>query len=88
MFLPEGSVPRTRLCRIHGSEILDSNNVPCVHIREMSAEYVYSILGGNKVILKPSIDSNSGKGIIIFVPEDNRYISYDGRKILDTEIYQ
>lgn len=54
------ALPRTIVCRINGSMLLDENyNVIRKPIKDIINNY-------NKVLLKPTVDSNSGKGILLF----------------------
>lgn len=65
------SCPLTILCRVNGSEILDGNfNI----IRSDIDNY---LLGVQELILKPSIDSSSGRGIIKFTKSRGAYVSVD-----------
>lgn len=64
--------PRTVVCRINGSQVLD-------------AEYCYADMDLSKyigtaksLILKPTIDSCSGQGIIKFIKKDGVFVSTDG----------
>ena len=67
--------PRTVLCRINGSVILDDNYLP--------AKTDFMIYAGdiNELILKPSVDSCSGKGIIKFIKEGDYFVSKTEDKI-------
>lgn len=67
--------PKTILCRINGSVILDSNYLPA---KSDLTTYIGDI---KEVILKPSVDSCSGNGIIKFVREGDWFISQTKEKI-------
>ena len=66
------NVPRTIVCRINGSHLLDAEYK--LAEKELS-EYIG---GAESLILKPSIDSSSGRGIIKFVKKGDKYVSTDG----------
>lgn len=66
---------KTILCRVNGGSILDGEFQPITSIDEQ--------LKVNGLILKPSIDSNSGVGITVFRKEGNVYKNNQGR-ILDS----
>lgn len=38
----------------------------------------------DRVLIKPSIDTSSGKGVMIFERHDDKYVSFDGTDTLDT----
>ena len=65
-------VPRTILCRINGSNLLDGN------FQKADKEFSCYFDGVSDVILKPSVESSSGVGIIKFVKSGGTYISVDG----------
>ena len=81
--LQEGAVPRTILCRIHGDEIVDEERKKSAIEYNSSPTELFAILGGGKIILKPTIGSSSGRNIHIFEPQCNRYVSHDGKNVLD-----
>ena len=70
------NVPRTIVCRINGSHLLDAEYK--LAEKELS-EYID---GAESLILKPSVDSSSGRGIVKFVKKGNAYFSTDGEIIL------
>ena len=70
------NVPRTIVCRINGSQLLDSEYK--LAEKELS-EYIGDT---ENLILKPTIDSSSGRGIIKFIKKDGAFISTDGEVIL------
>lgn len=70
------NVPRTIVCRINGSQLLDAEYKNAY--RDLS-EYVGAT---ESLILKPSVNSCSGRGIIKFVKKDNTFVSTSGDIIL------
>lgn len=65
-------VPRTIVCRINGSQLLDAE----YRLAEKDlTEYIGEV---DSMILKPTVDSSSGRGIIKFVKKGNAYVSTDG----------
>ena len=67
-------LPKTILCRVNGSLIMDENYHP------ISNEKINSYLSSyNRVILKPSIDSSSGVGVMLFTKySDGRWFYKKG----------
>lgn len=65
--------PLTLVCRMGGGPILDSD------LKTLTKSFDIYFEGYDRVILKPSVDSGSGKDIHLFVREDGKFISkYDG----------
>lgn len=84
ILFPNGAVPETYLCRMQGGQILDNKLSVSQMTKESTASDIYNYLGGKIVILKPSLDSSSGRNIMKFIPKDNRYVSSsDEETILD-----
>lgn len=76
-----GTMPRTILRRIGGSSLLDNNYR--LYNGEISAAISCEV---NRLILKPSVDSNSGNGVELFVKnEQSRYANSKSGKILSNE---
>lgn len=69
-------VPRTILCRINGSQLLDAEYR--LAEKELS-EYIGET---DNLVLKPSGDSRSGRGIIKFIKVGDAFVSTDGNTIL------
>ena len=64
-------LPDTILCRINGCEILNEKNIPL-----MENEIFPLLLNYSRVILKPSIDSCGGAGVMLFEKmKDGRWIA-------------
>ena len=75
-------VPRTIVCRINGSQLLDAE------YRKADKE-LFEYIGETEVlILKPTVYSSSGQGIVKFVKKGNAYVSMDGEKILSKAYLQ
>lgn len=70
--LGKEKVPRTFVCRINGSILLDST------FRPLSTDIVAVCKNLKRIILKPSIDSSSGRGIELFRLENGVYINEKG----------
>lgn len=72
----EENVPRTIVCRINGSQLLDAEYK--IAEKELS-EYIGE---ANSLILKPTVDSSSGRGIVKFIKKGDVYVSTDGETVL------
>lgn len=85
---PHSILPKTFLCRIEGGGILAADFArPIVNGNELdwniSAKDVACFIGDyDKIVLKPSQDSHSGQGVMLFEKENGRYVSKDGQ-VLD-----
>ena len=66
-------VPRTVVCRINGSRLLDAEYR--LAEKELS-EYIGET---DNLILKPSGDSRSGRGVIKFIKKGDAFVSMDGK---------
>lgn len=88
VLLPEDAVPHTILCRIQGGEILDVDRYKAKIGFNASAESYLNYIKVSRIVLKPSINSNSGKGVMLFVRNTNRYMSSDGKQVLDGQFLQ
>lgn len=83
-FFGEGICPKTYLCRINGGPILGGNYVPLSVTLE---DFLSSKAPHNfKVVLKPSIDSCGGEGIIIFEKKENKWISINSTDVLNDNL--
>ena len=73
-YIQKEYLPKTILCRVNGSLIMDENYHP------ISNEKFNSYLSSyNRVILKPSIDSSSGVGVMLFTKySDGRWFYKKG----------
>lgn len=69
-------VPRTVVCRINGSQLLDAE------YRLAEKELPDYIGETDNLVLKPSGDSRSGRGVIKFIKEGDAFVSTDGKTIL------
>ena len=65
--ITKDSVPKTLICRINGSVLLDNNLMP------FEKDVISICENHERVILKPSIDSSSGQGIIVFELKGDKY---------------
>lgn len=70
------NVPRTIVCRINGSQLLNAEYK--LAEKELS-EYIGE---AENLILKPTVGSCSGRGIIKFVKKGNAFVSTDGKTTL------
>lgn len=78
-YLKKDILPKTVLCRIGGSLILNDQFVPV-------SQPINSYLNNyNKVILKPSIDTSSGIGVELYQKTDNQWINVKNRQNLTFE---
>lgn len=73
------NLPPTLLCRINGSEILDGNFVP------LSKPLSFYLKGEKDVIIKPSVGSSSGNGIVKFTKQNDEWHSCVDGRVMDTE---
>lgn len=71
-------VPHTILCRMNGSKLLDSE------YKVADGDIMDYIGDETELILKPSIDASSGKGIIKFIRKGQEFVSTDNTHILST----
>jgi len=69
----EENVPRTIVCRINGSHLLDAE------FKKAEKDLSEYIGEAESLILKPTVNSCSGRGIIKFVKKGNVFISTDGK---------
>jgi hypothetical protein len=72
-------VPQTFLCRMNGGSLLDRNLKP---ISGSISEYLQET---SSIILKPTIGSSSGRGVMLFVKKNNTFISVDSMTELTEE---
>ena len=70
------NVPRTIVCRINGSQILDAE------YKKAEKDLSEYIGGAETLILKPTVESCAGRGIIKFVKKGDAFVSTDGRTTL------
>lgn len=83
VILPAGSVSPTILCRMHGGTIMSGDFTPLSDNELLTDVGLSKIARVDELILKPSIDSNSGNGVTKFILRDNKYLSSDGTHVLD-----
>lgn len=83
LLLPDGYVPCTILSRMQGGAIFNNDRQKVAINKNTDAESLFAIIGGGKMILKPSLDSSSGRRVMAFVPDKNKYVSSDGKVLLD-----
>lgn len=88
VLLPSGTVPATLLCRINGSNILDGNRLKSAIGWDATAEHLFARMGGGKIILKPSIDSSSGRRVMMFYPQNNKYVTQDNMVLDGRFLYE
>lgn len=88
VLLPFSTIPRTLLCRINGSDILDDNHMKCAIGRDATAGCLFARIGGGKIILKPSIDSSSGRRVMMFYPQNNKYMTRDNMVLDGRFLYE
>lgn len=63
-FVPAEALPATIVCRMGGSQLLDANHAPATgRLNALLEPY-------SRVILKPSTDTNSGLGVMLFTKSD------------------
>ena len=72
-------VPKTLLCRINGGNLLDGQ---FMFADKPIATYIHDC---DTLILKPSSNSCSGKGIIKFVKDGDRYVTVDKMTVLSKD---
>lgn len=80
------NVAETIIARINKSRLLNALLEP-IHnlnkaIKDISVQELSSYLveqGCEKIVLKPSVDSSSGNGVMLFVKDKNVFISSDGK---------
>lgn len=75
LYVPKDALASTILCRINGSRLLDNNY--CL----LSSDLNQTLNAYQKVILKPSIDSDSGKGVMQFIRCGNDWLFVKDKKI-------
>lgn len=75
----EEYVPRTIICRINNSCLLDAN------FQEANEDLYHYITNAEKLILKPSLGACSGRGILLFHKEDGQFFSHDKSVVLSKE---
>lgn len=69
-------VPRTIVCRINGGNLLDPDF--CQADKDLS----YYIGETRRLVLKPSLGGCSGKGVMLFHRDGNRFLSHDKNFVL------
>lgn len=72
-------VPRTIVCRINGGNLLDADF--CQADKNLS----YYIGDTKTLVLKPSLGGCSGKGVMLFHKDGNRFLSYDKNFVLSED---
>lgn len=85
--LAGGGIPKTIVCRINNSRILDNEFKPI----NKSIDEILSGLSDNikKLVLKPSNDSNSGSGVILFVRDfENKWKNHINNDYLREEFLE
>ncbi len=70
------NVPRTIVCRVNGGQLLDAE------FRLAEKELPEYIGETESLILKPSGDSRSGRGVVKFIKKGDVYVSTDGKTTL------
>lgn len=76
VLLGKDALPSTILCRINGSCLLDGDFHPLT-------QEIEEVIGKReKVLLKPSVDSDSGHGVFLFKKEKDNYKSVSSSDIL------
>ena len=73
------NVPRTIICRINGSNLLDAE------YKKASGDLSEYTGNSTNLILKPSVDASSGGGIIKFEKKGKDFVSIDGKITLSKE---
>lgn len=71
------AVPGTAVCRMNGGVLLDSN------LKPIKADLNTVLRKYKKLILKPSVGSSSGRGIMLFIERDGVWTVADSNVILD-----
>ena len=74
-------LPSTLLCRMNGSCILDSE----YNVFEFADDLAIKYQNVSAVILKPSVDTSSGKGVIKFTRNNGRFVNSEGH-VLNKEL--
>lgn len=73
------NVPRTIVCRIHGSCLLNAD------YEKADKQLSYYMGDSESVILKPCVGTNSGRGILKFVKRDGVFVSVTDKTPLTKE---
>jgi hypothetical protein len=83
LYIPAENLPRTIARRIHGSCLLDEN------YQSLDCSLTQSLLPYEKVILKPTIDTNSGAGVMLFVKKEENwcYVKDENIKLTEQFLY-
>ena len=71
------AVPETVICRMNGGALLDSDFKPII------TDLCTILQSYNRLILKPSVGSSSGRGVMLFVECGGVWKSVDSNVILD-----
>ncbi len=83
LFAPQLVTPKTLLCRINGSPLLDGNyqiaktTENTIGFNSISEELAAFIGDYDSIIIKPTIDTKGGQGILKFEKNGNLYQSCD-----------
>lgn len=75
----EENVPKTLLCRINGSTLLDGKFVP------VNCDIDDLLQEEQRVVLKPSVDGSSGKGVMMFTKKDGKWVSSSDAAVLTSD---
>ena len=75
----EGHMPKTLICRINGGTLLDKD------FRQADRELKCYIGDTEALVLKPSVGSCSGRGVILFRKEGEIFLSSDKSQILSRD---
>ncbi len=79
---PKEAIPATLLYRVMGGLLYTESEKNKVSF-DISAEDLAALIDGRvkRVVLKPTIDSNSGHGVMLFMREGKLFVSKDGDEL-------
>lgn len=75
--LLEHALPKTYLKRIGGGKILYEESIENIEIVSSPSHYLHNC-GVDKFILKPTVDTCSGEGVLMFKKQNEQYVSTKG----------
>lgn len=77
------NVPHSIICRMNGGKLLDEN------LNQLNSSFANYLIGFDRLILKPSVGSSSGRGVMLFsLQDDGSFISSEGLVLSKEFLYE
>lgn len=82
LLLPDGAMPRTLLCRMNGGLILNADMSVSPIFENATPSEIFTYVRAHDVILKPSLDSSSGRRVMKFHNVANQYVAVNDETVV------